>query len=290
MSPFRYRDEESSSTGTIIGVLVGAMAGFAAGMFVAQRVGGFSGLTSKIRQRGGGRSDEQFRGAHGVMDEEEEFEEYPEDELESEDYDESLEERVLEAFRNDPILAERAIDIGSISDGVIELAGWVEDEAESRHAVTIARGVPGVDTVVNRIAIGDDEERFERAARRVRDGDPALTEARWEGSRVGTGRPRQGKSDEPGRHADPKVVLEDRWNRADDALRNAADDTEGLAERRGRGKRAVRGDRTGGAPVAPTGVPKADHVANPIEADRTEARLEATDDTGGADIERDDRF
>ena len=281
MSPFRYRDEESSSTGTIIGVLVGAVAGFAAGMLVAQRVGGFSGLTSKIRRRGSAGGERRY-GAHGVMDEEEEFEEYPEDELESEDYDESLEERVLEAFRNDPILAERAIDIGSISDGVIELAGWVEDEAEARHAVTIARGVPGVDTVVNRVAIGDDEERFERAARRVREGDPALTEARWEGSRVGTGRRRQGTSDEPGRHVDPKVELEERWNRADDALRNAADDTEGLAERRSRGKRAVRGDRAGGAPVAPTGVPKADHVANPTDA--------VEDTTAGPDIERDDRF
>ncbi|HVX39682.1 MAG TPA: BON domain-containing protein [Gemmatimonadaceae bacterium] len=281
MSPFRYRDEESSSTGTIVGVLIGAVAGFAAGMLVAQRVGGFTGLTSKIRRRGSAGGEHRY-GAHGVMDEEEEFEEYPEDELESEDYDETLEERVLEAFRNDPILAERAIDIGSISDGVIELAGWVEDDAEARHAVTIARGVPGVDTVVNRIAIGDDEERFERAARRVRDGDPALTEARWEGSRVGTGRRRQGTSDEPGRHADPKVELEDRWNRADDAIRNAADDTEGLAERRSRTKRAVRGDRTGGAPVAPTGVPKADHVANPTEA--------TEDTTAGPDIERDDRF
>ncbi len=283
MSPFRYRDEESSSTGTIVGVLVGALAGFAAGMFVAQRVGGLNGLRSKIARRRHARPEEQLRGAHGVMDEEEEFEEYPEDELEAEDYDESLEERVLEAFRNDPILAERAIDIGSIANGVIELAGWVEDEAESRHAVTIARGVPGVDTVVNRIAIGDDEERFERAAQRVREGDPALTEARWEGSRVGTGRPRQGQSDQPGRHADPKVVLEERWNRADEAIRNAADDTEGTAERRSRSaKRAVRGDRTGGAPVAPSGVPKADHVANPT--------AEPEDTTGAPDVERGDRF
>ena len=89
-------------------------------------------------------------------------------------YDETLEERVLEAFRNDPILAERAIDIGSIGEGVIELAGWVEDEDESEHAVTIARGVPGVDTVVNRIAIGDEERRFDEARARVRDGDPSL--------------------------------------------------------------------------------------------------------------------
>ena len=45
-----------------------------------------------------------------------------------------LEERVLEAFRNDPILSERAIDIGAIGEGIIELTGWVdtEDEADAR--------------------------------------------------------------------------------------------------------------------------------------------------------------
>ena len=290
MSRFRYRDDESSSTGIVIGAVVGAMAGFAAGMLVAQRVGGFSGLTSKIRRRGAELREHGLRGAHGVEDEDE-LEEYEEDELESEEYDESLEERVLEAFRNDPILSERAIDIGSISEGVIELAGWVETEDEAEHAVTIARGVPGVETVVNRIAIGDDERRMSRAAQRVRDGDVSLTEARWEGRGVGTGRRRQGSSDEPDRHADPKLELNDRWQRTDDALLNAADDVEGMAERRAaRGKRSVRGDRAGGAPVAPTGVPKADHVAEPLEADRQAARVDATRDTGGANVEPNDRL
>ena len=278
MSPFRYRDEdESSSTGTILGVLAGAIAGFAAGMYVAQRVGGIDGLKSKLRRRGAGLGQESLRDAHAADDEE--FEDIEEDEIEAEEYDETLEDRVLEAFRNDPILAERAIDIGSIGDATIELAGWVEDEDEARHAVTIARGVPGVDTVVNRIALGDEEARFEESARRMRAGDPSLTEARWEGQGVGTGKRRQGRSDEPDRHATPKVDLEDRWNGADDAIVNAADDIDGMAERRTRSKRAVRGDRTGGSPVAPTGVPKADHVADPLSAspDGGTARREPTD-------------
>jgi len=290
MSRFRHRDDESSSTAIVVGAVVGAVAGFAAGMLVAQRVGGFSGLTSKIRRRRGASHDAAHTRAYGVADDEDEFEDVEEDEVEGEGYDETLEERVLEAFRNDPILSERAIDIGSLNDGVIELAGWVEDEGEARHAVTIARGVPGVDTVVNRVAIGDEERRFEETARRFQEGDPALTEARWEGQQVGTGRRRQGNSAEMDRHADPKPVLEDRWQRTDDAIRNAADDTEGSAERRTRAKRAVRGDRTGGAPVAPTGVPKADHVANPLEANRDAARVEATEDTGGAQIDRGDRY
>ncbi len=286
MSPFRYHDEdESSSTGTILGVLAGALAGFAAGMYVAQRMGGVSGIKSKLARRGRGAPTaeqslrDRYESQHAMA---EDFDEYEEDELESEGYDAGLEDRVLEAFRNDPVLSERAIDIGSISDGVIELAGWVEDEDEAQHAVTIARGVPGVDTVVNRIAIGDEERRFEEAARRVREGDPALTEARWEGGQVGTGRRRQGTSADPDRHSGPKVPLEERWLRADDAMRNAADDTEGLAERRSRAKRAVRGDRTGGAPIAPSGVPKADHVANPLEAEPGE--------TSGPQIESGDRY
>jgi hypothetical protein len=263
MSPLRYRDDDSSSTGTVLGVVAGAVAGFAVGMFVAQRVGGFSGLTSKLRRRGGAPRTDTRHSAHNVAEDEEEFEDLEEDELESEDVDESLEERVLEAFRNDPILAERAIDIGSLNEGVIELAGWVENEGESEHAVTIARGVPGVDTVINRVALGDEERRFDEAARRARAGDPSLTEAHWEGRQVGIGRRRQGTSDEPDRHADPKAELQDRWLQVDDAIRNAADDTGGLAERRGNTKRTARGDRAGGAPVAPTGVPKADHVAQP---------------------------
>jgi hypothetical protein len=277
MSPFRYRDDESS-TGTVVGVLVGALVGFAAGMFVAQRVGGFGGLTSRLRERAGGR----FGIGTAPETEDEELEEYDEDEIESEDHDESLEERVLEAFRNDPILSERAIDIGSIGDGIIELAGWVESDDEAEHAVTIARGVPDVDTVVNRMSIGDEERRFRDASRRVEEGDPSLTETQWEGQTVGTGRRRQGTSQDPDRHSDPKVELEDRWTSKDAEMQNAAEDTEGLAERRrSTSKRAARGDRTGGAPVAPTGVPKADHVAQPRDVDVRSARVDAARDTGG---------
>src|SRR5689334_5042849 len=157
MSPFRYRDDDESSAGTVVGVVVGALAGFAVGMLVAQKVGGFSGLTSRLRRRAG-HPGGALAGAE-VADEE--LDDYEEDELESDEYDESLEERVLEAYRNDPILSERAVDIGSIGEGIIELAGWVESDSEAQHAVTIARGVPGVDTVVNRIVVGEEERRLE---------------------------------------------------------------------------------------------------------------------------------
>lgn len=264
MSPrFRYRDEESSSTSTILGVLAGAIGGFALGMYVAQRVGGIEGLKSKL-SRGkmpvGGLST----AAQDMEPEFDEFDDFEEDELEGDETDQGLEERVLEAYRNDPILAERAVDIGSIGEGIIELAGWVDTEHEAEHAVTLARGVPGVDTVVNRLAIGTEEEQLADTARRAAAGEAAFSERHWEGNTVGTGRRRQGNSDELDRHADPKVELENRWSGKEEALRQAAEDTEGSAERRRRAAKAVRGDRTGGAPVAPTGVPKADHVANPV--------------------------
>src|ERR1041385_6604856 len=38
MTPFRYRDDDSSS-GIILGAIVGALAGFAAGMYMAQHAG-----------------------------------------------------------------------------------------------------------------------------------------------------------------------------------------------------------------------------------------------------------
>lgn len=266
MSYLRFQDEdESSVTGTVTSVLLGAVAGFAVGMLVAQRVGGFSGLTSLARRvRIGGEPDAERAEGPVVADDFSDFEdEFEDDELMEPGEGSELEERVLEAFRNDPILSERAIDIGGIGEESIELAGWVTSEEEAEHAVVLARGVPGVSTVLNRIAVGDEEARIQDHTRRFAAGDDALTEAHWDGHTVGTGRRRQGTSDEPDRHADPRVELKERWTSADVELAEAADDTSGIAERRHREKKAVKGDRTGGSPIAPTGVPKADHVAKP---------------------------
>jgi len=251
MSPLRYRDDDSRTSGLLY-LAAGAVLGLAAGLVVSDRFGGFSALTSKLRDR-----------VSRLRDDEE-----VDDEVESEmdEDDQELEERVLEAFRNDPTLSERAIDIGAIGDGIIELTGWVHEADEATHAVTITRGVPGVETVVNRLDIrlaGSEESMDEEI-----DDDPSapLPGGRWEGQQVGTGRRRQGNSSEPDRHADPKPELEDRWLGKDKALREAAGDTEGLAERRRSTKKTPKGDRTGGSPIAPTGVPKADHVADPDSA------------------------
>jgi hypothetical protein len=268
MSYLRFQDEDESSLGgTVTSVLLGAVAGFAVGMLVAQRVGGFSGLTSLARRVRRGEPGAERAAGPVVADDFSDYEdEYEDDELMESAEGSELEERVLEAFRNDPILSERAIDIGGIGEATIELAGWVTSDEEAEHAVVLARGVPGVSTVLNRIAVGDEEERIENHTRRFSEGDDALTEAHWEGRTVGTGRRRQGTSDEPDRHADPRVELKERWTSADVELAEAADETSGIAERRQREKKVVKGDRTGGSPIAPTGVPKGDHVAKPTDS------------------------
>ncbi len=278
MSPFRYRDEppyiyaedeEESPSRNALYIAIGAAAGFAAGVLMAERFGGFKGLTDRIK--------DTFGAGGGAGEEEEEFdyEGLDEDEFDP-DFDdgdlvpskaslngvEELEERVLEAFRNDPILSERAIDIGAVESGIIELTGWVNSDDESHQAVVIARGVPGVETVVNRLAIRSDEDLFDDAAHRYEDGDPAFTERHWEGQQVGTGRRRQGNSTEIDRHADPRNVLEDRSLKEDRAFMAAAEDIPDTAARRKTTKKAARGGRNDGSAVAPSGVPKADHVAD----------------------------
>ena len=270
MAHLRYRDHDTTSHGALY-LAAGAVAGLAVGILVAQRLGGLaalSGLGAQMRRQMrrrlrraeiGDAAEENYYEDVGYAGYGAEAYDELEDELTPE---EELEERVLEAFRNDPILSERAVDIGALGEGIIELTGWVHGQDEIDHAKTITRGTPGVDTVVNRLTIRDESEELEDDAD---DYDEAAAGGRWEGQQVGTGRRRQGTSQDADRHADPKPILEDKWLSEEAAIRDAAEDIEGLAERRKRPEPEESGDRTGGAPVAPTGVPKADHV---VDADK----------------------
>lgn len=76
--------------------------------------------------------------------------------------DPELEDRVLAAFSNDPVLCERAIDIGAIGPSTIELTGMVYTDDEYEHATVVTRGTPGVETVVNRLSVREDDA-FHRA-------------------------------------------------------------------------------------------------------------------------------
>ena len=162
--PLRRR--RRSRSGSLLLVGVGALAGLALGALIAERAGGVDGLL-----RGGGRKGgTRLPRADGWRSEARETDEFlPDADADAElapdaishmhvrgarnDIETTAEFEVLEAFRNDLILAERAIDIGAIDAGTIELTGWVRASSEIGHALTLARGVPGVEGVIDRLAV-----------------------------------------------------------------------------------------------------------------------------------------
>lgn len=259
---FRYRDSRAGSNEGFIFLAVGAAVGIAAGVAVAQKFGGFAALATKLRERLGATDEAEEYAA-------DEFDEFDEDDDIDEDHElsplEELEERVLSAYHNDPVLSERAIDIGAIDEGIIELTGWVYAASEAEHAVTVARGTPGVDTVLNRLTVRAQEDQLDESAERYEEGDDQLTESHWEGQGVGMGRRRQGSSAEVDRHIDPKPELEDHWLSEEEALRSAAGPIDTVNSGRKKQQPPARG-RADGSPRSPGGVPKADNVADPEDA------------------------
>src|SRR3954467_2693921 len=133
MLPFRYRneppyiiaeEEDESSSRSALYIAIEAEAGVAAGVLMAERFGGFKGLSDRINDTfgGGTETDEEEFDYEGLEDDEFDpaLDEAPAPPAASLDGSEGVEERVLEAFRNDPTLSERAIDIGAVEDGIIE--------------------------------------------------------------------------------------------------------------------------------------------------------------------------
>jgi hypothetical protein len=263
MKRIRLHDDEPSVGSIAAGVTLGALAGFVVGVVVAQRVGGLSGITSRLRDGFDSlvhRGRNGFESLAGAERDEEEDEEYDDEAYDADDElderaldgDSALEERVLRAFRRDAILSERAIDIGAIGEGIIELSGWVETEEESEHAMAVTRTVPGIVTVVSRLFVGSDEQDSSDLDEEDLDDGAPLPGGRWEGQGVGMGRRRQGNSGEMDRHADPKPVLEDKWLDEEHAIDEAAGPVEGIAERRGRKKKS---DKPSSADGGESGVP-----------------------------------
>jgi len=156
----RRRNRGGTGTGNRIGaVLLGALAGMAVGILLADR-----GLMTGRRQRrksAAGDSDDMLSKRPGRR----ERPGSPSDirpvaadraPRTPVDDDAELEARVLETFRNDPILMDRPIDIGAIGTGIIELTGWVDVASEIRLATTLTRGTIGVHTVINRLLVRGD--------------------------------------------------------------------------------------------------------------------------------------
>ncbi len=147
MATVRYRDEDSRA-GDVLFVALGAAAGLVAGLYIADRYGGFSALTGKLRERLDALDDRVGEYDESLDDDDVAYAVSPE----QQELDE-LEVRVLEAFRNDPILSARAIDISAATAGTIELTGRVRSAEEVTHATTLARGIPGVADVTNRLHV-----------------------------------------------------------------------------------------------------------------------------------------
>lgn len=183
------RRADSSNGATLAIVALGAVAGLALGMALADRFGGVDGLVRRAglkprkRPRSTGWRRDTRRSQHlsDLADDDSElapeamshlhfsYDQPDHDEvpvpraqplpttaprgIELVPTPEELEHRVLEAFDNDLTLAARPIDISADRDGVVELTGWLSRPSEVDYAVTIARGVPGVTHVVNSLVL-----------------------------------------------------------------------------------------------------------------------------------------
>lgn len=161
MADQRTRDD--SSDGTLIWIAAGAAVGLIAGALVAERLSGRELTLRSLFDRGrtlATRAAERWEplveAALGVRDAWESEVEDEEDADDEDDEDETaLDARVLVAFSNDPVLASRDVEIESGDDDTIVLHGRVHTAREVAHAVTIARGVPGVAAVRQFLSVRD---------------------------------------------------------------------------------------------------------------------------------------
>lgn len=169
------RVDEPESDRPWLWLAAGAAIGLTAGVLISRRMGGKRLSANALLGRGRRLAglamaqwgplvdtalamkeawDDRHEPEEDVDDEDPTEAELDEEELaEAEAAEDGIDERVLEAFANDPVLAARAVEIEEDRPGSIVLHGRVRSEREVRHAVTIARGVPGVDRVRQRLTI-----------------------------------------------------------------------------------------------------------------------------------------
>jgi hypothetical protein len=126
-----------------------------------------------------------------------------------------LEERVLSAFLADQILGERAVDIAALGSGVVELTGTVNTDEEAAYAVRTALALPGVLTVVNRLATLDTGQAVGADLRGDEIPGEVAVHAIPEGRVVGMGRRRQGTQTDPDQPDDSGKLREKALDAAD---------------------------------------------------------------------------
>jgi hypothetical protein len=180
-----HATRRTSTLNAALLVATGAAAGVALGMFLARRPGGkrtianrMLGLLEGVERwtnvlvpvvapvaddaeaderddeenlaRADNDGDEYADEAIEYEDDEDD-DEYDVDDIEYADDEARVDERVLAAFEQDPILSQRAIEIDEPRPATIVLSGRVSSRSDAAHAAIIARGTPGVETVVNRL-------------------------------------------------------------------------------------------------------------------------------------------
>lgn len=184
-----------------------------------------------------------------------------------------LGERVADALAADEVIGNRPIEVGALTEGIVELVGPVQDEWEADRAVSIAQGVPGVRTILNRLDHAIEEDHLANTLYRYDEGDPSLQSGRWYGMGVGMGRRRQGHETDPDRTSDraPMVM---RALGTDRAVEEASDRLDKLP---------TGGEGHTSAPAAPTDrgtVEEASHrrlgneLVDPLQDLNPESRVE----------------
>ena len=154
-----------SSGNSVLWLAAGAAAGIALGVLLADRAGGSRHIMRRFRRvltsasRFMRRMDDVYHDAYPDEPGEEASDDPADAPGRSESTQEYIDERVLQAFQNDPVLSERAIEIDEPEPGMIWLTGRVPTARDAAHAVTIARGTPGVTSVENHLRVRDRSRR-----------------------------------------------------------------------------------------------------------------------------------
>jgi hypothetical protein len=139
-----------------------ALAGFALGAWTVHRFGGIDGAIASFGRsmaraaRDRDEPDPSVYELDGLAHDDSDLD-WSGDEITLDDHDAQaatdLEERVLAAFLNDPILSDADVLISAEGDGLVTLHGRLADRRQVEHAATIAGGVPGVAGVANKVRV-----------------------------------------------------------------------------------------------------------------------------------------
>lgn len=153
-------ERRSSALNSTLLLAAGAAAGIVVGLLIAERSLGRRRLLRRVRGalRNASRLATVWGALQGGDDSEHGDAPDTDDETSTDTADEApsgdaLDERVLAAFEQDPILVRRAIEIDTPAAGTVVLRGRVPSVRDSAHAVTIARGIPGVERVEDRMRV-----------------------------------------------------------------------------------------------------------------------------------------